>query len=142
MEVFEPERAKLSTDEKKQTPGAPDIQPMAEEAATPLPRDVVVAAPKPAGAERSPAVVSVAFSISAETWLTEPNSNPRKTVAAPTKQIYPARRFDLSWVLRDIGSDRLKWSPVSRNDLQMLIETGLLKCAVPQLTNAGIDATI
>jgi hypothetical protein len=76
MEVFEAERAKLSTDEKQQTPCTPDIRTTAEQAATSsFPRDVVVAAPIPADAERLPAVVSVGSSTAAETWLTEPNSN-------------------------------------------------------------------
>jgi hypothetical protein len=122
MEVFEPERAKLSTEEKKQTPRGPDIQTMAEQAATPFPRDVVVAVPKATDAERSPVVVSVGSSIAAETWLTEPYSNLRKTVAQTTKQIDPTRLIDLRWALRDIRSERLKWSPVSSNDLQMLFE--------------------
>jgi hypothetical protein len=144
MEIFEPERAKLSSDDENQTHGAPDIQAMAEQVATPLPRDVVVAAPKPAGAEGSPAAVSAASSISAETSLTEPNSNLLKATAAPTKQIDRARAIELRWVLRDIKSDRLKWFPVNPNDLRMLIEMGLVEMRgeIPQLTNAGIDAII
>jgi hypothetical protein len=144
MEVFEAGRAKLSTDEKQQTPCTPDIRTTAEQAATSFPRDVVVAAPIPAGAERSPAVVSVGSSTAAGTWLTEPNSNLRKTVAATTKQIDPAQRIDLRWVLRDIRSDRLKWSPISPDDLQMLIEMGRaeMRGEIPQLSNAGIDVII
>jgi len=143
IEVFEPERANLSTVKKKQIPGAPGIQTMAEQAAT-FPSHHVVVAPNPAGAERSPAVVSVASSISAETWLTEPNSNLLKTIAAPTKQIHRARLIELRWVLGEIKSDRLKWCPVSPHDLQMLIEMALVEMRgeIPRLTNAGIDAII
>lgn len=144
IDVFEPQREKLSTGEKKQIPGAPGIQTTTEQAATPLPPDLVVAAPNPRGTERSPAAVSAATSISAETSQTEPNSNLLKTVAAPTQPIDPARLIQLRWVLRDIKSDRLKWSPVSPHDLQILIEMGLVEMRgeIPQFTNAGIDAII
>ena len=45
----------------------------------------------------------------------------------------------LRWVLRDIKATRTKLSPVSRDDLQILIEMGLVEMRdeLPLLTNEG-----
>jgi hypothetical protein len=52
------------------------------------------------------------------------------------------RAIDLRWTLRDIAADRLKASPVSRLDLQLLVDMQLveLRSGVPRLTDAGRTA--
>lgn len=49
------------------------------------------------------------------------------------------RAIALRWVLRDIKAKRLKLSPVSTVDLNILTELGLIEMRddVPVLTNAG-----
>jgi hypothetical protein len=49
------------------------------------------------------------------------------------------RALALRWVLRDIKAKRLKLSPVSTVDLNILTELGLIEMrdGVPVLTNAG-----
>jgi hypothetical protein len=49
------------------------------------------------------------------------------------------KAIDLRWVLRDIKAKRTKLSPVSPDDLQTLIEIGLVQIRdeVPLLTNEG-----
>ena len=49
------------------------------------------------------------------------------------------RAIALRWVLRDIRGKRLKWSPVSTLDLNILTELGLIEMRdeAPELTNAG-----
>jgi len=54
------------------------------------------------------------------------------------------RAIALRWVLRDIKSNRLKWSPVDQNDLQLLIKLGLVEMRhdAPMLSNVGLSAAI
>ena len=54
------------------------------------------------------------------------------------------RAIALRWTLRDIKSDRLKWSPVNQHDLQILIEMGLVEMRddAPTLTNEGFSAIL
>ena len=49
------------------------------------------------------------------------------------------RAIALRWTLRDIKAKRLKLSPVSTSDLNILTELGLIEMRddVPVLTNAG-----
>jgi hypothetical protein len=49
------------------------------------------------------------------------------------------KAIHLRWVLRDIKAKRTKLSPVSPDDLQTLIEIGLVQIRdeVPLLTNEG-----
>jgi hypothetical protein len=49
------------------------------------------------------------------------------------------RAIALRWTLRDIKAKRLKLSPVSAGDLNILTELGLVEMRddVPVLTNAG-----
>jgi hypothetical protein len=49
------------------------------------------------------------------------------------------RAIALRWVLRDIKAKRLKMSPVSTLDLNILTDLGLIEMRddVPVLTNAG-----
>jgi hypothetical protein len=48
-------------------------------------------------------------------------------------------RITLRWILRDILAQRLKLTPVSDNDLRMLVEMGLVEWRddEPALTAAG-----
>jgi hypothetical protein len=52
------------------------------------------------------------------------------------------RAIALRWVLRDIKSKRLKWSPVNQQDLRILVIMGLVEMRddAPLLTNAGYNA--
>ena len=52
------------------------------------------------------------------------------------------RAISLRWVLRDIKSNRLNWSPVTQYDLRILIIMGLVEMHndAPVLTNAGANA--
>jgi hypothetical protein len=54
------------------------------------------------------------------------------------------RAIALRWVLRDIKSNRLKWSPVNHQDLRILIIMGLVEMRddAPVLTNAGFSAVV
>ena len=54
------------------------------------------------------------------------------------------RAIALRWVLRDIKNARLKWWPVERHDLQLLIGLGLVEMRddKPMLTNAGADVVV
>jgi hypothetical protein len=84
-------------------------------------------------------------SISAETLTAEPKSALLMAIVEP--DIYTARAdrdraVALRWVLRDIKSNRLKWSPVDQDDLRILIEMGLVEMRndATVLTDAGIRA--
>jgi hypothetical protein len=52
-----------------------------------------------------------------------------------------ARAIVLRWVLRDIKSNRLKWSPINQHDLRKLTIMGLVEMRddAPALTNAGVS---
>ena len=65
-----------------------------------------------------------------------------RAIAEPDIYTAPVDRnwaIVLRWVLRDIKSNRLKWSPVNEHDLQDLIDMGLVEMRddAPVLTNAG-----
>jgi hypothetical protein len=76
-------------------------------------------------------------------------SQPALLTAILQPDIYTSR-FDrdraiaLRWVLRDIKNKRLKWSPVDRSDLQLLIKFGLVEMRhdAPMLTSVGLSAAI
>jgi hypothetical protein len=111
------------------------------------PSSPVVADTKPVSGSDLPAVAPAASSISAETLTAEPKSALLKAIVEP--DIYTARAdrdraVALRWVLRDIKSDRLKWSPVDQDDLRILIDLGLVEMrdGAPILTNAGASAII
>jgi hypothetical protein len=61
-----------------------------------------------------------------------------------TEQVYRERAIALRWKLRDIKANRLNWSPISQDDLQGLINLGLVEIFrdEPVLTNAGLRAAI
>jgi len=57
----------------------------------------------------------------------------------PFAHLGPERAIALRWTLRDIKANRLKLSPVSAGDLNILTELGLIEIRddVPVLTDAG-----
>ena len=57
----------------------------------------------------------------------------------PLSDLGLERAIALRWVLRDIKAKRLKMSPVSTIDLNILTELGLIEMRddVPVLTNTG-----
>ncbi|MEH2561870.1 hypothetical protein [Bradyrhizobium sp. AZCC 2289] len=57
----------------------------------------------------------------------------------PFAELSLERAIDLRWTLRDIQARRLKMSPVSSEDLRVLIDLGLieLRDEGPVLTQAG-----
>jgi hypothetical protein len=58
---------------------------------------------------------------------------------SPLAGLRVEKAIHLRWVLRDIKAKRTKLSPVSPDDLQTLIEMGLVEIRdeVPLLTNEG-----
>jgi hypothetical protein len=86
--------------------------------------------------------VSVFFSISADVRTEEPKAPPATAVVEADTHATPAdrdRMIALRWILRDIRSNRLKWSPVSQHDLRTLIVKGFIEMrdGTPVLTNEG-----
>jgi hypothetical protein len=74
-------------------------------------------------------------------------SNLLKAIVEPG--IYTARAdrdraIALRWVLRDIKSNPLNWSPVNQHDLRILTIMGLVEMRddAPVLTNAGISVIV
>jgi hypothetical protein len=74
-------------------------------------------------------------------------SNLLKAIVEP--DIYTARAdrnraISLRWVLRDIKSNRLNWSPVNQHDLRILTIMGLVEMQddAPALTNAGVSVIV
>lgn len=60
-----------------------------------------------------------------------------------TKMLYgllPTDEIELRWTLRDIHAGRLKISPIPLEELQRLIDLGLVEMMddIPQLTDAGL----
>jgi hypothetical protein len=77
-------------------------------------------------------------------WVDAEMSNLLKAIVEP--DIYTARAdrnraIDLRWVLRDIKSNRLTWSPINQHDLRILTIMGLVEMRddAPVLTNAGVS---
>jgi hypothetical protein len=54
------------------------------------------------------------------------------------------RAVAFRWIMRDIKSNRLRWSPVNESDLRTLLDLGLVEMRhdAPVLTNAGANAII
>lgn len=59
-----------------------------------------------------------------------------------TQRVDCARAIELRWVLRDIRSNRIKWSPPCETDLKILIELDLVTMSngLPHLTPSGLSA--
>jgi hypothetical protein len=78
-------------------------------------------------------------------WVDAEMSNLLKAIVEPdicTARADRNRAIDLRWVLRDIRSNRLNWSPVNPHDLRMLTIMGLVEMRddAAVLTNAGFSA--
>jgi hypothetical protein len=132
------ERLKPNTDDTiSQIASAPSIQ-LADESPTEQSFSEVVAPPKPDMVSNLPA------STPAHGWVDAQMSNLLKAIVEP--DIYTARgdrdrAIALRWVLRDIKSNRLNWSPVNQHDLRILIIMGVVEMRddAPVLTNAGVS---
>jgi hypothetical protein len=106
----------------------------------------VTGGPKPNTVSNLPAATEAATCTPADGGV-DPKSALLKAIVEP--DIYTApfdrdRAIILRWVLRDIKSNRLKWSPVNQQDLQDLIDMGLVEMRndAPVLTNIGVTAII
>jgi hypothetical protein len=96
--------------------------------------------------EPSPDITSIPMvpTPSISTDQNEPKPYLRKAIVAPDIHTLPIHRFraiDLRWVLRDIKGNRLKLSPINEEDLQDLIDLGLIEMHDdgPVLTSAGVS---
>jgi hypothetical protein len=136
------ERLKPNTDDTiSQIAGAPSIQ-LADESPTEQSFSEVVAPPEPDIVSNLPALTPAARP--ADGWVDAEMSNLLKAIVEP--DIYTARAdrgraIVLRWVLRDIKSNRLKWSPINQHDLRILTIMGLVEMRddAPALTNAGVS---
>jgi hypothetical protein len=136
------ERLKPNTDDTiSQIARAPGIQ-LADESPTEQSFSEVDP-PEPDMVSNLPALTPAAPQASG--WVDAEMSNLLKAIIEP--DIYTARAdrnraVDLRWVLRDIRSNRLNWSPVNPHDLRMLTIMGLVEMRgdAPVLTNAGFSA--
>jgi hypothetical protein len=132
------ERLKPNTDDTiSQVANAPSIQ-LADESPTEQSFSEIVA-PTPNFPAPTPAAPP------ASGWVDAEMSNLLKAIVEPdicTARADRNRAIDLRWVLRDIRSNRLNWSPVNPHDLRMLTIMGLVEMRddVPVLTNAGFSA--
>jgi hypothetical protein len=132
------ERLKPNTDDTiSQIASAPSIQ-LADESPTEQSFSEVVAPPQPDIVSNLPAPTP------AHGWVDAQMSNLLKAIVEP--DIYTARgdrdrAIALRWVLRDIKSNRLNWSPVNQHDLRILIIMGVVEMRddAPVLTNAGVS---
>jgi hypothetical protein len=132
------ERLKPNTDDTiSQVANAPSIQ-LADESPTEQSFSEIVA-PTPNFPAPTPAAPP------ASGWVDAEMSNLLKAIVEPdicTARADRNRAIDLRWVLRDIRSNRLNWSPVNPHDLRMLTIMGLVEMRddAPVLTNAGFSA--
>jgi hypothetical protein len=106
----------------------------------------VTAEPKPNTVSNLPAPTEAATGTPADGGV-DPKSALLTAIVEPDIYTAPVdrdRAIILRWVLRDIKSKRLKWSPVSQQDLQDLIDMGLVEMRndAPVLTNIGVNAII
>jgi hypothetical protein len=139
------ERLKPNADNTiSQIASAPSIQ-LADESPTEQSFSEIVAPPEPEIVSNLPALTPAAPL--ARGWVDAEMSNLLKAIVEP--DIYTARAdrnraIDLRWVLRDIKSNRLKWSPVNPHDLRMLTIMGLVEVRddAPVLTNAGVSVIV
>jgi hypothetical protein len=134
------ERLKPNTDDTvSQIASAPSIQ-LADESPTEQSFSEVVASPEPDIVSNFPPPTPDAPSASG--WVDAEMSNLLKAIVEPniyTTRADRNRAIDLRWVLRDIRSNRLNWSPVNAHDLRMLTIMGLLEMRddAAALTKAG-----
>jgi hypothetical protein len=129
-----------------QIASAPSIQ-MAADGPTGQPSSDVVVPLRPDIVSNLPALTQAARSTSSDLWVEAQMSNLLKAIIEPDIYIARAdrdRAIALRWVLRDIKSNRLNWSPVNQHDLQILIIMGLVEMRDdgPVLMNAGVSAIV
>jgi hypothetical protein len=144
LAVLEREAVESTNPKVPQITSAPSIRITVGEPVA-RPSREAVAAIKPVTMSDPPAVAPAVSSNSADARTEEPKSALLMAIVAP--DIYTARAdrdraVALRWVLRDIKNNRLKWSPISQDDLRTLIEMGLVEMRDdgPVLTNAGVSA--
>jgi len=116
--------------------------------------DVVDVPPKADVISNFPSSTEAAPSTSANGWVEAQLPELLKALSNLHKAIVESdisaaegdrdRAIALRWVLRDIQSKRLKWSPVNQQDLRILIIMGLVEIRdeAPVLTNAGVSAIV
>ena len=145
LEALESERIKQSADDTIVQFTAAPIEPHGD-SSTPRPSPKLTVDPKPNTASDffapTQAVPSPAITAAAG-----PKSALLKAIVEPdiyTAPIDRDRAIALRWLLRDIKSNRLKWSPINQHDLQDLIDMRLVEIRndAPVLTNAGVNAII
>jgi hypothetical protein len=138
-------RLEPNTDDTiSQVANAPSIQ-LADESPTEQSFSEIVAPPEPEIVFDLP--VPTPAAPLAGGWADAEMSNLRKAIVEPDIYAAPAdrnRAIDLRWVLRDIKSDRLEWSPVNPHDLRILTIMGLVEMRddAPVLTNAGVSVIL
>jgi len=125
-----------------QLPIAPAVAITLQEATS----DEVINVPEPAAPDLS-AAGRFASSTSAKARNEVPQLTLLTAIVNPDIYIAPADRdqaIALRWTLRDIKARRLKWSPISPDDLLTLIKFGLVEMQndTPVLTSAGLSAAI
>jgi hypothetical protein len=108
--------------------------------------DEVVNVPEPAAADLL-AADRFASSTSAKARKEVPHLTLLTAIVNPNIYIAPAdrdRAIALPWMFRDIKAKRLKWSPISPDDLLTLIKFGMVEMQhdTPVLTSAGLSAAI
>jgi len=136
------ERLTPNTDDKiSQIACAPSIQ-LADESPTEQSFSEVVAPPEPDIVSNLSALTPAARL--ADGWVDAEMSNLLKAIVKPdmyTARADRGRAIALRWVLRDIKSNRLKWSPINQHDLRILTIMGLVEMRddAPVLTNAGVS---
>jgi hypothetical protein len=127
-----------------QIASAPSIQ-MADESPTEQSFSEVVAPPKQDIVSNLPAPTPPAPT--ATDRVDAQMSNLLKAIVEPDIYTVPGdrdRAVALRWVLRDIRSNRLNWTPVAQYDLQILTIMGLVEMLdnTPVLTSAGLSAIV
>jgi hypothetical protein len=155
LDLLEGERVEQSISKAPfvQIASARSIQEATDGPTGQSPSDVVEPS-KPELISSLPVCAQAAPSTSADGWveaqmpeLLRAMSNLHKAIVEP--DIYTAegdrdRAIALRWVLRDIKSNRLKWSPLDQQELRILIIMGLVEMRddTPLLTNAGLSAIV
>jgi hypothetical protein len=143
LSVVEPESVvpTKSGDQVARIASSPSILIPPEELVAPPSNEAV--APRPNELSDLAAVVPAISSLSEEKEVQQ--SVLMTAILKPSIRTAPTDRdrgIAFRWVLRDIKSNRLQWSPVSPEDLRTLIELDLIEMCenTPVLTKAGIAA--
>jgi hypothetical protein len=146
LEAFESDQIKPTADETiVQFTVAPSIEPGGD-SSSPRASPELTVNPKPNTASDflAPTQAAPSSAISAGAG---PKRALLKAIVEPDIYTAPTdrdRAIDLRWMLRDIKSNRLKWSPINQHDLRKLVGMGLVEIRndAPVLTNVGVNAII